>query len=474
MQSTFKFTIMNKKHISLIAAILFSLLFFRLHIGLNMLLFSVLTTVILAVLYPNKFKNIKTIGFALFFLLSSLTIFFYNSSLAIMASVISFFILLGTVVESKSSIYVQILNGLYTTIASVFIIEFERFQEESSAVKKREINYLYWLKMIGIPLVFVSVFILLYRSANPYFDEIINKIDVSFINIQWLLFTVMGYFLMINITNPVVIETVTSQDLKIPNILTKKEEIVQATKSLLHENQLGIVLFIVLNGLLIFFLSTDVVYLSKIIDLKAQTLSKIVHEGIYALITSIVFAITIILYFFRGDLNFFTKNRNLRFLTFTWIVLNIILVGFTSYKNYLYVTEYGFTYKRIGVFVYLLLSLIGLITTYIKVYKVYNLWYLFRKNVQVGYVLLVISATINWDALITNYNIKFANNTDVNYLIHLSDNNTFLLKKYAINNLSKEMFLEKERIDEKYQNYIKKLSQNDWQELVYDNLKFNK
>ena len=464
---------MNKKHISLIAAILFSLLFFKQHMGLNMLLFSILTTVILALLHPNKFKNITTLIFTMFFLLSSTMVFFYNSSLAIIASVISFFILLGTVVESKSSIYVQMFNGFYTTIASGFVMEFERFQEESSAIKKREINFLYWLKMIGIPLVFVSVFILLYRSANPYFDEIINKIDVSFINIQWLLFTVMGYFLMINITNPVVIETVTSQDLKTPNILTKKEEIVQVTKSLLHENQLGIVLFIVLNGLLIFFLSTDVVYLSRIIDLQAPTLSKIVHEGIYALITSIVFAITIILYFFRGNLNFFAKNQQLRLLTFTWILLNIILVGFTSYKNYLYVTEYGFTYKRIGVFVYLLLSLIGLITTYIKVYRVYNLWYLIRKNLQVAYLILIVSITINWDAFITNYNTKYANNTDVNYLIDLSDNNTFLLKEYAENSLHKGRFLEKERIDKKYQKYIKRLNENDWQELVYDNLKFN-
>ena len=462
---------MNKKLISLITSILFSFLFFRKNFGLNMLIFSILTTAILILFYPNKFKDKKVLIYTVFYLFSSTIIFFYNSSLAIITNIISFFILLGSVIESRSSIYIQVFNGLYSTIASVFATTFQQFNDETKAIKKRNINYLYWFKMVGIPLVTVTIFIILYRSANPYFDKIIQNIDLSFINKQWLLFTLIGYFLMNNITNLIEIEPLTSIDLKTSNILIKNNKKEQSTESLIQENQLGIVLFIVLNSLLIFFLTTDILYVSRLTDLKASDLSRAVHEGIYALITSIIFAITIILYFFRGNLNFFTNNKNLRLLTFIWILLNIILVFITSYKNYLYVIQYGFTYKRIGVFLYLSLSLIGLITTFFKVSKVYNLWYLFRKNIQIAYVLLIISATVNWDEFITLYNTEIAKTTDFDYLIKLSDNNTLLNTDI---HPDKGTTKEQRKVLIKYQDYIKKLERNSWQEYVYDNVKFIK
>ncbi len=462
---------MNKKILSFSTAILFSLFFFKRDIGLNMLLFSVLTTLILALLFPNKFKDKKVLMYTGFYLVSSTLIFFYNSSLTIITSLISFFVLLGAVIERKSSIYVLAFNGLYTTIASIFATMIQQLNEETTAVKKRKINYIYWFKMIGIPLITVFIFSILYRSANPYFNGIIQKIDLSFINMQLVLFTLMGYFLMLNIINPIEIEPLTSLDLKTSNILVRNTKKEQSTESLIQENQLGIVLFIVLNSLLLFFLITDVLYISRITDLRASDLSKAVHEGVYALITSIVFAITIILYFFRGNLNFFNKNKNLRLLTFIWIALNIVLVFITSYKNYLYVIQYGFTYKRIGVYIYLSLSLIGLITTFFKVSNVYNLWYLFRKNMQMAYLLLILLSTVNWDKFITYYNTDIANITDLDYLIRLSDNNTLMLKEYTGTHPNIGTYREQREVLLKYHVYIEKLEGNSWQELVYDNLK---
>ncbi len=462
---------MNKKIISLLTALLFSTLFFKQHLGLNVLLFALITILVLAILYPIKFKNLKVISYALFYLLSAANVFFYNSYLALIASTLSFFVLLGAVIEPKTSIYVQVLNGFYTSIASFFATTFQQLQEESTAVKKRNINYNYWAKMIGIPLIIATIFIVLYRSANPIFDGIIQQINFSFINMPWVLFTVLGYFLMLNITHPVKVETITATDLATPNILTKKTMIKQPVESLQQENQLAVVLLVVLNGLLIFFLIADFVYLVNITDLTAPDLSKTVHEGIYALITSIVLAITIILYFFRGNLNFYEKNKNVKLLTFTWILLNVVLVLVTSYKNYLYVFQYGFTYKRIGVFIYLCLSLIGLLTTFAKVSEVYNLWYLLRKNTQVAFLLVMVLTTVNWDYAITRYNIEYAMSIDFDYLIELSNNNAHLLHEYTEKHRQKGMISEKERINEKYQNYIQQLKKNSWQELVYDNIK---
>ena len=79
------------------------------------------------------------------------------------------------------------------------------------------------------------------------------------------------------------------------------------------------------------------------------------------------------------------------------------------------------------------------------------------------------SSTVNWDNHITYYNLNYAKSIDFNYIINLSNNNTFLLKYYSDN-----MFLKGKRkvlIDNKYNNYLRQLNNTDWQELGYDNFK---
>ena len=462
---------MNKNILLIAGSMLFSLLFYKQNIGLNFLLFSSITVLILWIYNSKICKTKKVFIAAISFSVAAAFVFIYNTSLSVLTAIIAYFYLLGTISETKSSLYIKLLNGLFSSIASGFIMYYEQFIDETKAVKFKNINYIYWIKMIGIPLIVLLVFTILYRSANPYFDELIQKLDFSFINIQWILFTILGYFLLLNITNPITIENVTEFDLKTSNNLKVNNIKPQKKVELGQENQLGVILLVLLNILILFFLVTDTIYLTQLTDLNASDLSKSVHEGIYALITSIVFAIGIILYFFRGNLNFYEKNKNLKTLTTTWIALNLVLILITTYKNYLYVSFHGLTYKRIGVFVYLLLSLVGLITIFIKVYATFNFWYLCRRNISVGFMLLLVSTTINWDSLITKYNTEFANNTDFDYLVQLSDNNTFILKEYIDVVENEPPITAQNKIEHKYNRYLTKLKSNNWQEFVFDNLK---
>ena len=461
---------MNKNIPLIASSLIFSLLFFKQNIGLNFLLFSMLTIALLFIFNNKQFKTIKVLTAALVFLATATFVFIYNATLSVISSIVAFFYLLGTVSEVNSSVYIQLLNGFFSSIASGFSVYYNRFLEETEAVKKKSIDYVYWLKMIGIPTIVLLIFVILYRSANPYFDELINKIDFSFINFQWILFTTLGYFLLLNITSPITIESATAFDLKTDNNLNKDDIKPQSNENLGQENQLGIILLVLLNILIIFFLVTDTIYLTHLTDLNASDLSKAVHEGVYALITSIVFAIAIILYFFRGNLNFYKKNKNLKTLTTLWISLNIFLILFTAYKNNLYVNYHGLTYKRIGVFIYLLLSIIGLITTFIKVYATYNFWFLCRRNISIGFVALLVSSTINWDKLITKYNTQHAEHIDFDYLIDLSDNNTLTLKEYVDVLTNEPPISAQNKITHKYNQYCENLENNNWQELVFDNL----
>lgn len=452
-----------------IPAIIFSVFFYQQNFGLNLLLFSVLTIIVLAIKTPKQFIQKEVLINALAYFTAGIAIFLYHSPLTITANFFAFFTLIGAFSEYKSSIYLKWINGIYTSIVAAFSLYFEIIQNETENVQKKKINYLYCAKTIGIPLIIILVFISLYRNGNPKFDELISKIDFSFINFQWLVFTGLGYYLFYNITHPITIEPANSIDLETKNELEKDNSAEMSPKKLNSEIQLGTILLVSLNILIGLFLVTDVMYLSEIQQMTAPELSKQVHTGVNALIISNLLAIAIILYFFRGDLNFVKNNGTLKKLTFSWILLNLIMIVITAFKNIEYIFSFGLTYKRIGVLFFLFFTAIGLITTFIKVTKVKNLWFIFRKNTQIAFTVLILSSTINWDKVVTHYNINNAEQLDLNYLIDLSNNNTFLLKDYIEkNNIDNQKRI---KINMKHKTYITDLNDNSWQEFVFDNYK---
>ena len=409
----------------------------------------------------------------LLYLITGVAVFLYSSSLAITANIFALITVVGSFSENKASIYIIWLNGTYSSIVSVFAKYFDNLQNEVVSVKKKKINFIYWTKII-IPIVLIIIlFINLYRSGNPMFDNLISDINLDFINFKWMLFTGFGYYLFNNITNPIKIEPATQIDLKTANDLYEDSSNKPSIKKLVQENQLGLILMSLLNVLIVIYLITDFMYITKIQQLTAVQLSQQVHSGINSLIASIVLAIFIILYLFRGDLNFFNKSKLLKSLTFTWIFLNLILSFITTFKNYEYLSTFGLTYKRIGVLIYLTLTIIGLLTTFIKVYKIKNIWFILRLNSKIAFLILITTATINWDNLITYYNINYAQKTDFEYLINLSNNNTFLLKKLAETNTTINEKI-KNDIFHKEKNYKFDLKNNSWKEMVFDNIKLNK
>lgn len=453
--------------IILVASFLFSLLLYQQNFGINILLFSVLTSVVLAVSNFTIFCTQKVILITIAYVITGIAVFFYTSTLSYITNILAFFTLIGSFSNQQSSIYVNWINGIYTSAVAAFTLRFERLHTETENIKKRNINYWYWAKIIGIPVIIVLVFINLYRSGNPKFDQLITNIDFSFINFGWIVFTALGYYLFYNVTHSVTVEPLTALDAQIENELKNEKSITpKKEKSELH---LGTILLISLNLLIVLFLVTDVLHLSEIHKMSAPQLSQQVHTGVDALIASNILAIAIILYFFRGSLNFTTKNNALKKLTFSWIFLNLIMVCITAIKNTEYIVSFGFTYKRIGVLFFLLMTAIGLTTTFIKVINIKNLWFLFRKNIQVAFTVFIISSTLNWDKLITYYNINYAEQLDIDYLIELSKNNTFLLKDYAEKQNIKGDIAKK--INTKHSKYVKNLKGKSWQEKVFDNYK---
>ncbi|MCK8480146.1 DUF4173 domain-containing protein [Psychroserpens algicola] len=459
------------KHISiLIASFLFSLLFFDKSIGLNLSIFSIITIVFLGFYNLKAFKNQRIRFYTLAYIITAIFVFVQHSGLSIIANCIAFFTLVGAISEQNTSIYVNWLNGMFTTIAAFFYRYISVNGSEEKVDWKKNIDILHLAKLIGIPLVFIIVFVLLYKNGNPVFNDLINTISFDFINFQWVLFTILGYYLFSNISKPVQIEPITSQDKQITDKLYKSEHFSEV--QLKKEKQLGTTLLGLLNLLILLYIATDVTYLITTNATTGTELSSQVHNGINTLIASIFIAIVIILYFFRGNLNFYSENKILKNLTYVWIILNVCLIGLIAIKNQNYIALYGLTYKRIGVYVYILLTCVGLITTFLKVLNIKNMVYLFRINTQIAFILLIVFSTINWDHTITKYNLNTAQNFDISYLINLSNRNAVLLYEQKDNIIASHEH--KKRIDTKYWSYVEDVVQNEWQEYSYETFVISK
>jgi len=196
------------------------------------------------------------------------------------------------------------------------------------------------------------------------------------------------------------------------------------------ERTSGIISFICLNVLLLIFVITfnyEQFFESRTVyNLSAET-----HERVNVVIFSILMAIGLIMFYFRGGFNFDEKANRLKILAKIWILLNAALVFSAFIKNteYIYETDL-LTYKRLGVYAFLILSLIGLFFTFIKIQKRKTNAFLFNKMFWYFYGVLLMCSFINWGGIITRYNIT-KDRFCIDYHINEINYNEKIIMKYA-------------------------------------------
>ena len=113
-----------------------------------------------------------------------------------------------------------------------------------------------------------------------------------------------------------------------------------------------------------------------------------------------------------------------------WIVLNSLLVLSALIKNTEYIYHWGLTYKRLGVYAFLILSVIGLIFTYLKIEHRKTNYYLFNQMIWYFYGTLLLCSFVNWGYLGSIYNIKVQKVSDFDAVYEFDFNDSLLLEYY--------------------------------------------
>lgn len=458
-----------KQWIWLGTSLLFSYLFYLQSAGINFLILNILLVGTTIFLQPHLWLQRSYRIVALGCLLTATNVVWHHTGAAILLNFISLMCLSGLSLKPETSLVTAWINSGYSIVASLVrrMSLHTNFIEAGQARSSVHVSSARWMTWI-VPAGIVTVFFMLYMSASPAFGALVNNFSLAFISHGFLLFTLLGAYLLFAFFYPVAQQHLVEADVNTPDFLVRqriRRPVDMNPIGLKYEHRTGWILFIMLNVLIFMVNAVDFFYLITGRLPQGVTYSEYVHQGVNTLIASIVLAIGIVLYFFRGNLNFLRNNGQLKYATYLWIYQNVMLIFGVAYKNSLYIQEYGLTYKRIGVYVYLLLTLAGLVTTYIKVQGLKSNWYLFRKNAWAFYLLLVILAFFNWPRIITQYNLRHlpGNKLDLTYLINLPDTNLDLLYDAAHSSAYLMSDHQNERIHRKATSFIQKESLKDWQ-----------
>lgn len=436
---------------SLGGGLAFNYLFWSEKLGLNLFIYSIFILIIYAV-SKDFLKHKKLIVIAVTHAIAGLLVVANHSSLNIIIWFISLFVLVGyTHFPKLRSIFTALTAALLQFFTAPFGLIKKLSTIQIGGLHLKPVFKL--IKYLVIPGFIMLLFCIIYSIANPVFAsfiteffEIANQLlkgiftfFFSDIRINRLGFLLLGIVFSAGLFITFKNELEKNEAMAAENLVrvrrSKKEisvwteimtllsgNLLSKKLALKTENTIAIISFSALNGLLLLLNCIDISTL-WLGNLGSLNFSQALHGSTNALIVSIALAMLIILYFFNGNLNFYRKNKAIQYLAYAWILQNSFLILSVLLRDYHYIAMHGLTYKRIGVGIFSLLCFIGLLTVYLKVAKQKTLFYLFKTNGAIWYVLLLLSGLVNWDVFIVSYNIENRKTAtlDVNYLMQLSD-----------------------------------------------------
>jgi len=452
-----------KKKLDLIivflSAIIITIFFHRKALGINLLIFETLLLIWFIVSKQFRFrtKNQVTCGFAL--LITSMFTVLTHSLFSYIINFLALFIFIGILIYPGVK---SILNSFGLSFANLFNSQIQFLKELTSVnIKGHQFGGFLWKSRIFIiPVLIIVFFIFIYRQSNPIFDQLLANVNAfiyehvtvffkdfdSFIILTFVIGLILSSYFFLRTSDQGIIESDLSSSDELKRI-KHKSLLDFKSIALRNEYKAGVFLLIVLNSVLLILNVIDINWVWFNFEWEGQYLKQFVHEGTFLLILSILISIALVLYFFRGNLNFYANNNLLKYLSYCWIIQNGILTISVAIRNFYYINYFSLAYGRIGVIIFLVLTMYGLYTVLIKVGQCKSAFYLFKSNSFALFVVLVFCSLINWDSLIANYNFKHADKSflHLNYLSTLTDKSLPYLDKSLteleqIDKIQKEKF----------------------------------
>ncbi|WP_312346354.1 DUF4153 domain-containing protein [Chryseobacterium binzhouense] len=421
---------MKIHHYIFISTVLFVILFYNESIGLNLGILGISYSVFTIIKTPKRNHNKVFLLLFVTSILSSLAFAWFVDFASFLALVLSLLLLSFKAKNKKmKSLFllpVFVVN-VFTFICRVFSFDEWLPKQNTSELWKKIFAF------VLIPFIFVAVFFGIYSVGSSHFANIFKDVELDVNLFQIFALGAVGFFIAFNYFNFAIEKFLYKQNCLLSNDFQEKHKTPKPTYSFLDlntERLSGIISLISLNVLLVFFIITyNYEQFYEIVKTPNQ-LSEETHERVNAVILSIMMAILVIMFYFKSNFNFDPEAGLLKIFAKVWLLLNVVLIFSAILKNSEYISNYGFTYKRLGVYAFLLLSLIGLTLTFIKIqYRKTNA-FLFNSMSWSFYGIILVCSFINWGGVITSQNMK-RKDFAVNYHLNSINFSEKQLLKYA-------------------------------------------
>lgn len=436
----------------LLVSFAFQLLFWKEQLGVNTLIFTLLIAMTQALYRPEVGRSIAWRITLAGTLLAAAMVVYLHSGTAQFAWIASLALLSGFYAEPGLYFVPFGILGWFAHFIKTpyfLVAESPQWRTEAPVAKQRR-NAHIWI----MPMVLLSIFMILYLLGNSALSKwcayIIESIGNFFTHFWEYVFSVISFSRIVFTVFSLLVagsllmwnkdQLYTRLQEKYPHFLERiRLKKAGAPKELSREMDnfyLSAVYSMILLNVLIFIvncLDISVVWLNPA-SLSAADMKSFVHEGTYMLIFSIFMAMGVILFFFQGNIHFYQDRKRILYpAVYAWLLQNAFLTLSVAVRNYRYIMQYGLAYKRIGVICFLVLTIFGLFTVYLKVARKRSVFHLWHLNSWAVYGMLLLLTLFNWDVLITRYNLTHVQNApvDMDFLYYsVSDKNLPILKEY--------------------------------------------
>ena len=456
---------MKKHQLILGSTVLFSVLFYKEEAGVNVLFFAIALLLLIFVTFKNRTGIFKILVATS--LLSAIAFTWYGDFISFLALFLSLVFLQFQNQEVKlkiiQSIPLMYLN-FFTSLGRPFLFSqwLPKTKIGNDGVKKA-------IAYVLIPLVFLGMFFIAYSFGSDTFSSLFDyELDID----MWdfILIALLGFYVSFSFWNYWIPESFIKINAKLDNDFSEDSKLnAQPSFSFLDlefERKSGEISLVLLNlMLLIFIISYNYEQFFKEVTINPVLLSNATHDRVNAVIISSVMAVGLILFYFKKGFNFDSKANFLKLLAKIWVGLNAVLIISSVIKNSEYILHFGMTYKRIGVFAFLGMTLIGLIFTFFKIRNQKTNMYLFNQMIWFLYGLILICSFVNWGNIITTYNISVNKGVDPMFLSRLNYNDTARRDYLLVHKLDgqfPEIDREQEIKSYKSRNFLSKVGYYEW------------
>ena len=437
---------MKKLSIILGSSLLFTLLFYNEDLGLNWAIFGLVQIGLICYLFKEKLVTRLHLVLVITSILSCFAFAWYADFPSFLAMALSVVFLQFKTQEPNLKLLqvfpLVIVNGL-ASLGRILMF--------SQYIPKRKVNSSFAKQLIAyfiIPAVFLGLFLMVYSFGSNHFSAMFTDYYLDIDAWQAFVLTALGFYISFTFWNYWIPEVCYQKNELLANDFN--EEVKTENKNSFSfldidfERKSGEITLFLLNALLIVFIVTyNYEQFFEIVE--KSKLSSDTHERVRAVIFSIIMAIGVILFYFKGGFNFDEKACDLKKMAKMWIVLNAVLIVSTIIKNSEYVLYFGLTYKRLGVYAFLILAVIGLLISFIKISRQKTNAFLFNRMLWYFYGTILLCSFVNWGNLITRYNIAVNKGVEPDFLKSLNYNEEYRQQYFPDSSIDSIQFFDKNR-----------------------------